>query len=294
MSKTAPQIEAEIRSALNKVRGPARGLYHEMRYLAENLCDGRPGDIRQAGAPMALDTIAQLTGYSTAKVPLLLDKLSAPDVSLVGRHGDGAWHLPHVHRIEAANEQNRRNVAASRAKSKSGKADLPIGVLRKTKEGLTSGGCNGDVIERVPPDGFPPHPPSLSPSPSSLGDSPKTAGVVDNGSRSVVAGQAVAEPDPGSGDELDSRIKGLYATATWIGIWDRATHAKFRSLAMLVPWERAVELVREGIQAGKGYPVGWALGKARSLASESGVKPRARPPNPPASKRPTVTTFGET
>lgn len=155
MSKSAAEIEADIRRAWQSRRLKARGLWMTIRDLIEHGDDKRPGFLLQNGRPMRTEDVANLANTSVTMAGTLLGQLES--VKLVTIAADGAIFSKPLASLYHRREVLRRNTKACRSRR---------GVLRNTQGGITSAPCNTHVIPDPPPSVSPPiTPSSTSPSP---------------------------------------------------------------------------------------------------------------------------------
>ncbi len=74
MRRSAREIEEGIRRKLSLVELPARGMWHEMRYLIETESD-RPGHLQQNGRPISDGQLALRAGCPSEIASQLLRDL---------------------------------------------------------------------------------------------------------------------------------------------------------------------------------------------------------------------------
>jgi hypothetical protein len=238
-SKTVTEYEREIADALLRVNLITAGLWTKMRILSEKDSGGRPGELWHNAAPVAAEQLPALVGCSAAKVPALLDKLSA--IGLI-KVSNGIISSPPLARIHEVRIQTAKRVDRHRA-------------LNNAKRALHS----PDVTPSPPPDG------SFSPKPSSsLSPSSSSSREGENGDESKDRQLRAARLTPGD-DEIDSEIRAYIGCHPML-TYDPKTHGKCRRLVEAVGWSRAKELIEQGISRSIAFPIGWALGKAQNLA----------------------------
>jgi hypothetical protein len=249
---TAAEIEESIDAAVDTLGRnlAARGLWDFMqRRIRKSSHSGHLRIGRSAGTLEALSNrlklpFARTSGLVTRlkKVDVLIGKKKTPS-PLVEVTANGVVYCPLLKRLK---DLRKDDAVRSDRRRRKGVTSHPNGCDDGCDEGVT-----------VPPDGFSPNPSSLSPPTSS----------------SAGAKPGVREPPPDDGTDLDARIRRFIGGHRML-LWDLKTHAKFRSLVEADGWDRACELVDEGVAAGAPFPVGWALGKAQRLST---AKRAARP-----------------
>lgn len=175
-SKSAKELEAAIDQALDRCSLATRGLWTTMRYLIENKCDGRPGDLRMNGAPPDAEQIAIMARCTAAKVLRLLESLQSPRVSLLQQLPDGTYHAPHLARLAEARSTNANRQARFRRINTTSKVGDRARALHNAQKGVMSHHSNAVVTPAPPPpSSSPPITPPTTP-PDPLPFSSKTAG----------------------------------------------------------------------------------------------------------------------
>lgn len=77
------------------------------------------------------------------------------------------------------------------------------------------------------------------------------------------------------GESLDSEIRQFVGGHRML-TWDQRTHGKLRKLVEKAGWDRAKELVEQGIGAGAAFPVGWALGAYAKAEQAAAAAPKRK------------------
>jgi hypothetical protein len=196
MSKTAPEIEKDIRAAVERCGFMARGFWHEMRYVIETFSNS-PGELRRGQVPVSVEQLADEVRCPATKAQSLADKLRK--VHLIDQTSNGVWYSARLARIH----QVKKGQAARKAKSAGKRTRKGRRVLPHTQEGVTSTEGNTQVARDHPPPALSlsPHP-SLTPthSPSvSFGNGVPAAAVANPGAKA--AGRRKGKPERALTDE---------------------------------------------------------------------------------------------